>query len=109
MKKYIYQIIAIIAPVLLLASCTDLDIYPENTSSSEVVFSTFEGTKGALAKVYLAYTTTGNESPAGKPDLPIPGIDEGSNADFLRVWFNHQELPTEEAHCPFGMTPEFPN
>ncbi len=99
MKKYIYKFIAIIAPMLALASCTDLDIYPENTSSSENVFSTLEGTKGALAKVYLAYTTTGNESPAGKSDLPIPGIDEGSNADFLRVWFNHQELPTEEAHC----------
>jgi hypothetical protein len=99
MKKYIYKLIAIVAPVLMFASCTDLDIYPENTSSSEVVFSTLEGTKGALAKVYLAYTTTGNAGPNGKPDLPIPGIDEGSNADFLRTWFNHQEMPTEEAHC----------
>ena len=99
MKKNIFKITAIIAPLLMLVSCTDLDIYPENTSSSEVVFSTFEGTKNALAKVYLAYTITGNSSPAGKSDLPIPGIDEGSNADFLRVWFNHQELPTEEAHC----------
>jgi len=99
MKKYIYQIIAIIAPVLLLASCTNLDIYPENTSRSEIVFSTFEGTKGALAKVYAAYSLTGNQGPAGKTDLPIPGIDEGTNADFLRTWFNHQELPTEEAHC----------
>ncbi|GHT68508.1 membrane protein [Bacteroidia bacterium] len=108
MKKYIYQIIAIIAPLLMFASCTDLDIYPENTSSSEVVFSTFEGTKGALAKVYLAYTTTGNTSPAGKSDLPIPGIDEGQNADFLRVWFNHQELPTEEAHCLWIQDPGIP-
>jgi hypothetical protein len=99
MKKYIYQIIAIIAPLWMFASCTDLDIYPENTSSSEVVFSTFEDTKSALAKVYLAYTTTGNEGPGGKTDLPIPGIDEGTNADFLRTWFNHQEMPTEEAHC----------
>ncbi|MDR2805668.1 MAG: RagB/SusD family nutrient uptake outer membrane protein [Dysgonamonadaceae bacterium] len=99
MKKYIYQLIAIIAPLSMLFSCTDLDIYPENTSSSEVVFSTLDGTKGALAKVYLAYTTTGNAGPNGKTDLPIPGVDEGSNADFLRNFFNHQELPTEEAHC----------
>jgi hypothetical protein len=99
MKRYIYQIMAIIAPVFILASCTDLDIYPENTSSSEVVFSTLEGTKGALVKVYAAYTLTGNSGPNGKTDLPIPGIDEGSNADFLRTFFNHQELPTEEAHC----------
>ena len=99
MKKNIFKLIAIILPLWILASCTNLDIYPENTSSSEVVFSTFEGTKGALAKVYAAYSLTGNQGPAGKTDLPIPGVDEGSNADFLRGWFNHQELPTEEAHC----------
>ena len=99
MKKYIYQLIAIIAPVLVTTSCTDLNIFPENTSSSEIVFSTLEGTKGALAKVYGAYSLTGNQGPAGKPDLTVPGMDEGSNADFLRTFFNHEELPTEEAHC----------
>ena len=99
MKQNIFKIAAIVAPLWILASCTNLDIYPENTSSSEVVFSTLEGTKAALAKVYAAYSLTGNEGPAGKTDLPIPGVDEGSNADFLRGWFNHQELPTEEAHC----------
>jgi hypothetical protein len=98
MKKIIYIFTTVIS-VIAIFSCTDLDIYPENTSSSEVVFSTFDGTKGALAKVYAAYTVTGNSGPNGKPDLPIPGIDEGSNADFLRTLFNHQELPTEEAHC----------
>ena len=99
MKNNLIKTIAIIVSVWMFASCTDLDIYPENTSSSEVVFSTFDGTKGALAKVYAAYTLTGNSGPDGKTDLPIPGVDEGSNADFLRTYFNHQELPTEEAHC----------
>jgi hypothetical protein len=99
MKKNFLKILAIIAPVLMFAACTDLDISPENTSSSKIVFSTFEGTKGALAKVYGAYALTGNSGPNGKPDLTIPGIDEGSNADFLRTFFNHQEMPTEEAHC----------
>ena len=61
MKKIIYKITAIIVPVLMFASCTNLDIYPENTSSSEVVFSTLEGTKEALAKVYGAYSLTGNQ------------------------------------------------
>ncbi|MDR2147266.1 MAG: RagB/SusD family nutrient uptake outer membrane protein [Tannerella sp.] len=99
MKKNILKITAMIASVAMFASCTDLDIFPENTSSSEVVFSTFEGTKDALAKVYAAYTLTGNSGPGGKTDLPIPGIDEGSNADFVRTFFNHQEMPTDEAHC----------
>jgi len=99
MKSNIFKIAVFIAPLLMLASCTNLDIQPENTSSAGDVFSTLDGTKGALAKVYAAYSLTGNQGPSGSPDLPIPGIDEGSNADFLRTWFNHQELPTEEANC----------
>ncbi len=99
MKKNIFKMAALIVPFLILASCTDLDLKPENTSVAEEVFSTFEGTKGALAKIYAAYTLTGNQGPSGMTDLDVPGFDEGQNADFLRGWFNHQTLPTEEAHC----------
>jgi hypothetical protein len=76
---------------------SDLDRFPENETTSKNVYSTFDGYKGALAKVYAAYTLSGNQGPAGKPD--IVGLDEGQNADFLRCWFNHQEMPTDEAHC----------
>jgi len=86
MKRNIFKTAAIIAPLLMLASsCTKLDISPENTSSAPDVYSTLDGTKGALAKVYIAYSMTGNQGPAGTPDLPIPGIDAGSNADFIRT------------------------
>ena len=84
--------------VFLLTSCLgDLDRFPENETTSKNVYSTFEGYKGALAKIYAAYTLSGNQGPAGKPD--VVGLDEGQNADFLRCWFNHQEMPTDEAHC----------
>jgi hypothetical protein len=101
MKKNMYKIIMAILPVWMLTSCLDdLDRFPKNDTTSEIVYSTFNNTKGALAKVYGAYTLSGQEGPAGNPD--VVGLEEGSNADFLRCWFNHQEMPTDEAHCLWG-------
>jgi hypothetical protein len=92
-----------VLPFMVLTSCLDdLDRFPTNDTTSEVVYSTFEGTKAAFAKIYGAYTLTGQVGGTkyGMPD--VTGLDEGSNADFLRCWFNHQEMPTDEAHCLWG-------
>src|SRR5690625_4137351 len=75
-------------------SCMDdLDRFPENETTGEDVYSTFDGYFGAMVKVYSSFALSGNEGPAGKPD--ISGLDEGQYADFLRMFFNHQELPTD--------------
>ncbi|MDR2683537.1 MAG: RagB/SusD family nutrient uptake outer membrane protein [Dysgonamonadaceae bacterium] len=101
MKTNIYKIVMAVLPVWMLTSClNDLDRFPQNDTTSENVYATFDGTKQALAKVYGAYTLSGQKGPAGLPD--VAGLDEGSNADFLRCWFNHQEMPTDEAHCLWG-------
>lgn len=99
MKKYnIIKAISILTlSVVFLSSCLDdLDRFEENSETGETVYSTYEGYQGAIAKVYAAYALSGNEGPAGKPD--ITGLDEGQYADFIRMYFNHQELPTDEAH-----------
>lgn len=91
--------VALIAliPVLLSSCLDDLDRRPENQVPGEDVYSSYEGYLGAIVKVYAAYALSGNEGPAGKPD--ISGLDEGNYADFLRMYFNLQVLPTDEAHC----------
>jgi hypothetical protein len=91
---------AILSAGMLTSCLGDLDRFPQNDTTSEVVYSTFDGTKEALAKIYGAYTLSGQKGPDGSPD--VAGLDEGSNADFLRCWFNHQEMPTDEAHCLWG-------
>ncbi|MDR2448693.1 MAG: RagB/SusD family nutrient uptake outer membrane protein [Prevotellaceae bacterium] len=96
----IIKLLLAVLPALLFTSCIkDLDRFPENDVTGQVVYATFDGYKGAIAKVYAGYTLTGNAggSGYGKPD--ITGLDEGSNGDFLRCFFNHQEMPTDEAHC----------
>ncbi|NDV69393.1 RagB/SusD family nutrient uptake outer membrane protein [Dysgonomonas sp. 25] len=82
----------------MATSCTsDLDRFPSNDSTDKEVYNTFDGYKEALAKVYGGYTLTGNSGPAGSGD--ISGLDEGSYADFIRGFFNAQELPTDEVMC----------
>ena len=98
MKNNNIKIIILIVSTVFFSSCLDhLDRFPPNDTIGENVYETYEGYIGAIAKVYSAYALTGNEGPSGKPD--IDGLDEGSYADFLRMYFNHQVLPTDEAHC----------
>ena len=101
MKHYFQKIHIIWAVVLgmTLFSCTKkLDRTPINTTSDADVYSTIEGTKESLAKVYGAFALTGSKG-SGSSDLA--GIDAGTS-DFLRLYWNAQELPTDEALCAWG-------
>ena len=95
-KSFSIRITALIFSLGILASChKDLDLVPLNDVTSEKVYATPEGYKQALSRVYSAYATTGNSGPAGAPDIPGGG-DEGFS-DFVRGFWNLQELTTDEA------------
>jgi starch-binding outer membrane protein, SusD/RagB family len=82
--------------VLMFSSCSKkLELFPENEFTSENAYATADGYRSVLAKVYGNLATTGNVGPAGASD--IAGLDEGSQAPFIRGFFNCQELPTDEA------------
>ena len=85
--------------VSIVSSCTkNLDRTPINTTIATNVFSNADSTKLALAKVYGAFALTGSTG-SGSSDLG--GIDAG-NSDFLRLYWNAQELPTDESICAWG-------
>lgn len=84
--------------VSALTSCTKkLDLVPTNDITAETVYSTPLGYKQALAKVYSAFALTGNTGGTGSPDIPTQIISDEGNSDFLRLYFNLQELTTDEA------------
>lgn len=85
---------AFAASVLLVACTKDLNRVPTNDITSATVYNTAAGYKQALAKVYGAFALTGNAGGAGNGD--VQGIDEGFS-DFYRLYWNLQELPTDEA------------
>ncbi len=89
----------------------DLDLLPTNDVTASTVYSTAAGYKQALAKVYGSYALTGNKGPAGDDGTKdIQGIDEGTS-DFYRLFWQAQELPTDEAVIAWGDAglPDFHN
>lgn len=90
MKKLYFSIIALVA-VLLSACSDDLDQKPVIGTTSDQVYSSIDGYRSVLAKIYGAYSLIGAERGGGSAD-----ISSESGQDMLRVLFNLQELPTDE-------------
>lgn len=91
-----------VATLLMLSSCAKkLDLFPVNDLTPEKTFSTAAGYKSVLAKIYGTLSITGNTGPSGNPDI-AGGLDEGSQVAFIRMFFNCQELPTDEAVCAWN-------
>jgi len=83
--------------VMVLTTCTkDLDLEPRYGLNSATVYEDSENYINVLAKLYAGLAVSGNQGPAGNPD--IAGIDEGFS-QYTRVMWNLQELPTDEAIC----------
>lgn len=91
-KNLLYIILALLS--LGISSCTDdLNQKPQTESETDAdeVFSTAQGYKMALAKLYASYVICGQEQGGGNGDLT-----SNNGYDFLRGLFNLQEAPTEE-------------
>ncbi|RYZ96874.1 MAG: RagB/SusD family nutrient uptake outer membrane protein, partial [Sphingobacteriaceae bacterium] len=102
MRKQYKIFTAIIVIALAVSSCSkDLNLKPTNDITSDVAYSTPEGYKNVLAKVYGSFAQTGNAG-AGSGDLR--GIDPGTS-DFFRLYFGAQELSTDEAVCAWVNDP----
>ena len=87
----------VLVAVFIVTSCAKkLDLFPQNDLTPNKAYSTVEGYKSVLAKVYGGLAITGNQGPAGQPDI-AGGLDEGSQVAFIRMYFNCEELPTDEA------------
>lgn len=74
---------------------SDLNLKPTNDITADVVYSTPQGYFQVLAKVYASFATTSGKG-SGESDLG--GIDAGAS-DFFRLYWNAQELTTDEALC----------
>ncbi len=99
MKKIIK--ITLLALVLGFAACTDLDVKPVSTATSDVVFSDPSAYKQFLAKLYAGLAIAGQSGGDGNVD--ISGIDGGFSG-YIRVLFNLQVLSTDEAVVQWGDT-----
>jgi hypothetical protein len=77
-----------------VAGCTELVVEPKSTVTAANIFNDAGSYRSFMAKIYAGLGTTGQQGPAGRPD--ISGIDEGFS-EYLRLYWQMQELPTDEA------------
>jgi hypothetical protein len=98
MNRYI-RVLALGAVAALGAGCTDLLLEPKSTISSGNVFAEASSYRAFIAKVYAGLAVTGQEGPAGAPD--IQGIDEGFS-QYVRLLWSANTLPTDEAVIGWG-------
>ena len=90
------------AAALLLAgaaACTDITTEPRSTVSGANIFNDPASYRAFLAKLYGGLAVTGQQGPAGAPD--IDGIDEGFS-QYVRGYWQLQELPTDEVVIGWG-------
>ncbi|GAB3165309.1 RagB/SusD family nutrient uptake outer membrane protein [Telluribacter humicola] len=93
--KNIGKIGALVCGLFLTQSCVeDLDRQPFIEVTSATVYRDPASYKQVLAKLYAGLAVSGQQGPAGQPD--ITGIDEGFST-YLRQYWQAQELPTDEA------------
>src|SRR5262245_42501131 len=81
------------------SGCTDPTEEPKSTITEENVFKDPASYRAFLAKIYAGLAVSGQQGPAGDPDLKK--LDEGFS-QYLRLYWEHQELPTDEAVIAWG-------
>ena len=85
--------ILLLATAALTACTGDLDQKPHTSTSTtaSTVYGSEAGYQQALAKIYASYVIAGQEKGGGNADL-----SSNSGYDFMRGYFNLQEIPTDE-------------
>ena len=101
MTRGFNRVLSAAALFLLLATggCTDTTVEPESTITDANIFTDPNSYESFVAKIYAGLAVSGQQGAAGRPD--IQGIDEGFS-QYLRLYWQMQELPTDEAVIAWG-------
>ncbi|WP_439151341.1 RagB/SusD family nutrient uptake outer membrane protein [Winogradskyella sp.] len=96
MLRTIKSFLIILTVAFFVQSCADrLDLQPEDERlTADAAFEDPAAYKQFLAKIYAGISLSGQQGPAGSPDLA--GLDEGFS-NYLRLYWKMQELTTDEA------------
>ncbi|MFB6231412.1 MAG: RagB/SusD family nutrient uptake outer membrane protein [Salinibacter sp.] len=95
--------IALIAAVFALTSCDKVGVQPKGLAAADNIFQQDGAYKSYLAKLYAGLNVTGQTGPFGNPD--IEGIDDEGFSQYIRLWWQLQELPTDEAVLAYSDAP----
>ncbi|MBT8252695.1 MAG: RagB/SusD family nutrient uptake outer membrane protein [Bacteroidia bacterium] len=96
MTRILKTVFLAITVIFFIQSCSDnLDLSPEDDRLlGDAAFEDPTSYRAFLAKIYAGISLSGQDGPAGDPDLA--GLDEGFS-NYLRLYWKLQELTTDEA------------
>ncbi len=98
-KKIIASVLTV---TVLFAACNkDLNRNPLNSNTADVQYSTPLGYKQVLAKAYGSYSLVSSNG-TGNSDIQVAGITDPATTDFVRAYWNMQELTTDEDVCAWN-------
>lgn len=100
-RTSIIKYMAVLTIVLFSACKKSLNLQPLNSNTSDKQYSTPEGYKQALAKVYGSFSLVSSNG-VGVSDINVAGITDAATTDFLRAYWNLQELTTDEDVCAWN-------
>ncbi|HEY2804480.1 MAG TPA: RagB/SusD family nutrient uptake outer membrane protein [Gemmatimonadales bacterium] len=98
MNSRMWQTLSV-ALVLTGVACTDTTVEPKSTITTANVFTDPSSYQKFLAKIYAGLAVGGQSGGDGNTD--ISGID-GGFSQYLRLYWEHEELPTDEAVLAWG-------
>ena len=96
-NRFLNNLLLLAGLMFVMTSCfSDLDVEPidPDEQTANVVYSDPGSYRQVLAKLYAGLAVSGQEGPAGQPD--IQDINEGFST-YLRQYWKAQELTTDEA------------
>jgi hypothetical protein len=88
------------AVTVALTACTDLTTEPKSSVTGANIFNEAGSYRAFLARLYGGLAITGQQGPAGRRD--IEAITDEGFSSYLRLFWNLQELPTDEAIIAWG-------
>jgi hypothetical protein len=95
--------LALIVSVFAVTACDNAGVEPKGLAAADNIFQEEGSYKSYLAKLYAGLNVTGQEGPFGNAD--IQGIDDEGFSQYVRLWWQLQELPTDEAVLGYNDAP----
>ncbi|MFV0537898.1 MAG: RagB/SusD family nutrient uptake outer membrane protein [Dysgonomonas sp.] len=100
-KKLLYTVAIIAVATIVPASCTgDLDTVQKGPNVELDPYGDASNYPMLVAKIYAGFSKLGLTGPDGDGDIPSSS-DQGKT-NFLRIYFNIQELTSDEAKCAWS-------
>src|ERR1700748_461323 len=103
MRNKIYSRFVIVClSTITFASCNKaLDQKPLNALTADDQYKDLNAYKQVLAKVYGSYSLVSSTGTGGY-NVNVAGITDRGTTDFVRAYWNMQELTTDEAVCAWN-------